>query len=211
MSARNVREDIYAAALACFESQGVRRTTMDAVARQAGVSRPTVYYYFPDKSALVVEVIAREARAIHATIREQLGPQAGGLDTVVDTLLLSIEGARTSRYVTLLFQPDAAKLTARLVEADLIMGLRRELWAPILEAARDRGELRDDLTIDEILRWISFVEFSIITNAGLFGLVDDEKIRVYLDTFLLPSLAPPDAVATRRTGDKKAVWRSSRR
>ncbi len=198
MSERNVREDIYAAALDCFERDGVRRTTMEAVARRAGVSRPTVYYYFPDKSALVLEVIAREARAIHATIREQLGPRAGGLDTVVDTLLLSIEGARTSRYVALLTQPDAAKLTARLVEADLIMGLRRELWAPILEAARDRGELRDDLSIDEVLRWISFVEFSVITNAGYFGLVDDDQIRAYLDTFLLPSLASPVAAEPRR-------------
>ena len=44
---RNVREDIYAAALACFEQQGVRRTLMEDVARQAGVSRPTIYYYFP--------------------------------------------------------------------------------------------------------------------------------------------------------------------
>jgi AcrR family transcriptional regulator len=58
---RNVREDIYAAALASFEQQGVRRTLMEDVARQAGVSRPAIYYYFPDKDALVLEVIVRKS------------------------------------------------------------------------------------------------------------------------------------------------------
>src|SRR5882724_1941814 len=142
---RNVREEVYAAALACFERQGVRRASIEAIAREAGVSRPTVYYYFPDKSALVLEVIARETRAIHATIRARLDQRTGGLEAILDAVMLTIEGVRTSHYAKLITQPDSAKLTARLVEADLIMGLQRELWVPILETARTRGALRTDL------------------------------------------------------------------
>jgi AcrR family transcriptional regulator len=54
---RNVREEIYNAALTSFERHGVRGTLMEGVAREAGVSRPAIYYYFPDKDALVLEVI----------------------------------------------------------------------------------------------------------------------------------------------------------
>ena len=44
---------ILEAALRCFRTQGVRKTTIVDVGRAAGVSRSTVYEYFPDKRAVV--------------------------------------------------------------------------------------------------------------------------------------------------------------
>src|SRR5438105_13251456 len=86
---RNVREDIYAAALASFERHGVRRTLMEDVAREAGVSRPTIYYYFPDKDALVLEVVVRQLREIHRRIRGQIDP-VGGLEATIEAWLTTL-------------------------------------------------------------------------------------------------------------------------
>src|SRR5438105_15697071 len=140
---RNVREDIYGAALASFERHGVRRTLMEDVAREAGVSRPTIYYYFPDKDALVLEVIVRQVREIHRRIREQIDP-VGGLEAMIEASLTTIRLSGENQYLQLLTQPDSAGLTARLAESDIVMGLQRELWYPVLEAAGDRRELRAD-------------------------------------------------------------------
>ena len=41
------RDRIYEAALRCFDRTGIGKATMDGVAREAGVSRPTVYYARP--------------------------------------------------------------------------------------------------------------------------------------------------------------------
>jgi AcrR family transcriptional regulator len=189
---RNVREDIYAAALACFEQQGVRRTLMEDVARQAGVSRPTIYYYFPDKDALVLEVIVRQVRDIHRHIREEVRPESG-LEAMIEASLTTIRLSRENQYLELLTQPDSAGLTARLAESDIVMGLQRELWYPMLEAARARGELRRDRDFDDVIRWITFLEFSLLTSGAVFGFGTDAERRDALAAYLVPALRPVGA------------------
>jgi AcrR family transcriptional regulator len=53
------RAAIEAAALALFLRDGYARTSVDAVAREAGVSKRTVYDYYGDKQRLFLDVIAR--------------------------------------------------------------------------------------------------------------------------------------------------------
>jgi AcrR family transcriptional regulator len=48
------RDQIIAAALACFARAGYHATTMDDVAAQAGLSKGTPYLYFPGKEALFI-------------------------------------------------------------------------------------------------------------------------------------------------------------
>ncbi|MEJ4100622.1 TetR/AcrR family transcriptional regulator [Corynebacterium mastitidis] len=55
-----VEESILAAARECFMDTGVHKTTMVAVARRAGVSRPTVYSYFGSVDNLARKVLTRE-------------------------------------------------------------------------------------------------------------------------------------------------------
>ncbi|MFG7946734.1 TetR/AcrR family transcriptional regulator, partial [Streptomyces cacaoi] len=66
MAIRKSEDDILDAARACVESFGVRRTTLTDVARRAGVSRPTVYRYWPDISSLVGDLMTRELKAVFA-------------------------------------------------------------------------------------------------------------------------------------------------
>jgi AcrR family transcriptional regulator len=186
---RNVREDIYGAALASFERHGVRRTLMEDVAREAGVSRPTIYYYFPDKDALVLEVIVRQVREIHRQIRETIRPE-DGLPAMIEASLTTIRLSSENQYLQLLTQPDSAGLTARLAESDIVMGLQRELWYPMLEAARDRGELRADRDFDDVIRWITFLEFSLITSGEVFGYAAEGDCRDVLAAYLVPALRP---------------------
>ena len=186
---RNVREEIYGAALASFGRHGVRRTLMEDVAREAGVSRPTIYYYFPDKDALVLEVIVRQVREIHRQIRETIRPE-DGLPAMIEASLTTIRLSSENQYLQLLTQPDSAGLTARLAESDIVMGLQRELWYPMLEAARDRGELRADRDFDDVIRWITFLEFSLITSGEVFGYAAEGDCRDVLAAYLVPALRP---------------------
>src|SRR6202048_4314792 len=63
-SADDARERILAAAERCIERHGIRKTTMDDIAREVGLSRPSVYRYFADRDDLLIELIARHARAL---------------------------------------------------------------------------------------------------------------------------------------------------
>ncbi|MEP6390391.1 MAG: TetR/AcrR family transcriptional regulator [Halioglobus sp.] len=52
-------ELVLASALKLFVSRGYRATSIDDIARQAGLTKGAVYFYFKGKSALLVELIAQ--------------------------------------------------------------------------------------------------------------------------------------------------------
>jgi AcrR family transcriptional regulator len=64
------RERIFDAALSCFEEFGFRKTSVDEIARLAGVGKGTVYLHFKDKEDLFLAVLQhkteqlREAAAV---------------------------------------------------------------------------------------------------------------------------------------------------
>ena len=51
------RQHILVAARQLFEQRGVEQVTMDEIARAAGVGKGTLYRRYPDKAALVVELM----------------------------------------------------------------------------------------------------------------------------------------------------------
>jgi AcrR family transcriptional regulator len=53
----STRERLIQAADRLWGANGVRGSSLDDIAREASVTKPTVYYYFPDKSALFTAVI----------------------------------------------------------------------------------------------------------------------------------------------------------
>lgn len=56
------RAAILAAARTALEQHGVRRTTVADIARRSGVSRQTIYRYWPDVTALYGAVLTEEIR-----------------------------------------------------------------------------------------------------------------------------------------------------
>lgn len=61
------RQDILDAAEICFGRNGFHRTTMQHIAREAGMTAGNFYHYFSSKEAIVIDLAAREYdRAIHS-------------------------------------------------------------------------------------------------------------------------------------------------
>ena len=124
---------------------GYGRMTIDEVAAEAGVSRPTVYLRYGDKAEL--------ATAALAAYRERGRPEETG-DTRVDLV------ARLRHFERGLERPfGMAMIGSVLAEEQATPGLlalfrervveprRREL-REVLEHARGRGKLRDDADIE---------------------------------------------------------------
>lgn len=61
---------IVEAATSLFSRYGFRRTSMDLVAQEAGVAKPTVYAYFDDKEALFRAVVAQVCEQLLAGAAE---------------------------------------------------------------------------------------------------------------------------------------------
>lgn len=189
MEERTQRERIYDAALECFERAGVRRTTMDDVAQAAGVSRPAIYYYYDSKQALIIEVVLRQIAAAHRKVDREVRSRHQGIEAVLAAIWWGIKDASDNPYTKLLTAPDGERLTAAALQSEAAMEVEHAFWGPLLEDARQRGELRTDVGTDELIRLILFAQFSVVTHGTRFGLADGD-VRLALRRFLLPALQP---------------------
>lgn len=68
------REEILEAARRVLLRRGIAATTLDAVAAEVGVSKPTLYYYYPSKNALLFDlifgVLKGHADAVHDAVEQ---------------------------------------------------------------------------------------------------------------------------------------------
>ncbi|MGQ0465921.1 MAG: TetR/AcrR family transcriptional regulator [Sporichthyaceae bacterium] len=179
------RERIHDAALALFEKQGIKATSMDDVAGALGVSRPTVYYYFAGKDDLVLEVVARQVQLMLDATRRRL--RGKGLDRIGHAAYLTVAESLANPYVRLLVDADFSPLTPKFLESERVLAILSEFWTPLLVEAQCNHGLRTDRPVDEMIEWIMFVQFSMVASAAGFGMGDAE-IRHRIETYLVPAL-----------------------
>ncbi len=92
MAQRSKKPHIVKTALPLFLENGLKGTSIDMVVRASGVSKPTVYNHFPDKSALINEVLQRwieQNKPLILPIKDQ-----AALDELIDTRWLTDEAVR---------------------------------------------------------------------------------------------------------------------
>ena len=86
-------------------ARGVAGSTFDHVAREAGVSRGLLHYYFGTKERLLVEVVRRDSDIRLAALAASLG-DARTADDFIDALVRSLEQliARDPGFVVLMHE-----------------------------------------------------------------------------------------------------------
>ena len=81
---------IIAAMRASVGTRGAAASTFDQVAREAGVSRGLLHYYFGSKERLLVEVVRHDAAARTRSMDERVA-RAQSADEIVEALVVSLE------------------------------------------------------------------------------------------------------------------------
>lgn len=134
------------AALELVSAGGVAATSMDAIARASGVSKATIYKHWPDKDALLLELLAR----VHGLHERPVFDSGDVRADVVSVLSYQPEGDREFRErITLQFgaystnNPEFGKAWR-----DLVMDPPRRELRHLLELGVKRGELAEDLDIE---------------------------------------------------------------
>jgi len=178
-----------AAAEACFERYGVVKTTMEDIAKMAGVSRPTVYRHFSDRDSLILAVVMRRSRSLIGKAQAFMRRHDRFEDQLVEGLVFMVKTGRKDPFVRLLVSPEHLDMAQQLLGAtEAVVDLTLELWEPVLAEAVARGELNPGLDFREIALWLTHVKLIMV---GRFDLaVDEDEIRRMLRTFLAPAFLP---------------------
>jgi len=142
--ARRNRELIVAAARRLVAEQGVEAQIQD-VAREAGVGVGTVYRHFPNKEALMGELIAQCARENAECGREALERDpAEAFDWMVRTSCDRMAGDAARRRVWNLATPEA------FAYADEAKREMHDACSVVIARAHKAGALRRDFKTDDM-------------------------------------------------------------
>jgi len=130
---------------ASVAARGAAGSTFDHVAREAGVSRGLLHYYFGTKERLLVEVVRRDSEIRLAALAASLG-DARTADDFIDAMVRSLEDlvGRDPGFVVLMH--ELFTLSRRNEEiagelATLARAARGDLAAS-LKAKQDEGVVR---------------------------------------------------------------------
>jgi AcrR family transcriptional regulator len=191
-NADDARERILAAAERCIDRHGIRKTTMDDIASEVGLSRPNVYRYFADRDDLLMELITRHARALLVRARKSTSRLSNLPDQIVETALYTAEHARRDPLTRHCIDPDGTSLGRRMIASGRSDATRAEMWDPILDAALANNELPPGLPRSDIHLWLGSV-----TKMVMRGLEDGEgdlrRYRSILRRFVVPAFAGANA------------------
>src|SRR5436190_14188638 len=117
---------ILGGALEYAEDFGLRRFTIDDVARRVGVSRVTVYRYFPKKDKLIGALIMRELRRFLTRADEVIKAQSTPEAKLTEGLIFAITYLRNHRLLTRLLRTEPELLLPYLtVKADDVLTFAR--------------------------------------------------------------------------------------
>lgn len=200
----NARRRLLDAAESCFERYGVMKTTVEDVAAVARVSRATVYRYFEGRDELILGVLMREADRFLGRLAKRLNSQPDFATAVVDGVQYTIDSVRKNTKLALLFAPGVAGLTGSIAGASEALFKRTaEFLRPLLERARETGQLRANIDFDEASEWILRTVLSLLTVPGPVERSPAEQRR-FLTTFLVPALAAePPPVTAKKPGRRR--------
>lgn len=168
------RQQIRRAARRVFARRGLAGTGLAHVARAARMGRSSLYHYYPDKDALlrdmVADQLAEERALFHACLRSE-GTVAERVQRLVDgCVALFDEWAALGRLFIDLRLRDVAGFRVFFRE------IRAEL-ADVLREGQARGEVTAELDAQ-------------LAGAALIGAIDGLLIQHFIDTDALD----PDAL-----------------
>jgi AcrR family transcriptional regulator len=187
-STDDVRERILAAAERCIDRHGIRKTTMDDVASEVGLSRPSVYRYFADRDDLLIELNIRHARALIKRAHKSMSRQTGFTDQLVEGLLYIADQCRRDPLTRYVIDPDGTNLGRRMIASGTSEMLRADLFDPYLDAAVANNELPQGLPRTDTHLWLGNVAKTVMRGLE-DGEADVKRYRSILHRFVAPAFA----------------------
>ena len=182
-SASDAKSRIWMAGLDCIRRNGLEKTTMSDIAKEAGIARPTLYKHFKSKQAILFtgidSVALRFAAAVVAHARQ--------FDTleerIVETIVYVVQELPKHPYLSLAFDNECSlALRDRAFSHEATVIFSEMTAAPLIEVRPDLAH--EGVEISEIM---SRFAISMILFPGRYA-SDYDGLRQLIRSRVLPGL-----------------------
>lgn len=145
----NKKTKILRAATALFATGGVRKTTMDQIAKEASVGKGTIYYYYNDKTEILLDCYMHHIMQIRSNVLNSLVKKENTVLRLKQYLDYISEESRHDAFVSTLFEEykqdrlpeisvcfqqsesDAVRMVIRLLEEGIAKGELQQVPLPL--------------------------------------------------------------------------------
>ncbi|MGA6161644.1 TetR/AcrR family transcriptional regulator [Amycolatopsis magusensis] len=186
------RSRILDAAYDQFCRLGIQRSTMEDVARRAGVSRITVYRRFTTKDALVEQVVRREFRRYFDRFLIDIEQAETAADRVVLGFVSSLRAIRGNPLIGGLMEAEPDLLVPSMInDGGRTLGTVRQFVAGQLRHEQRAGTVSSELDADVVAEMMVRISASFLAiPSQVIDLDDDEQLAAVARRFLVPMLEP---------------------
>lgn len=188
MPGPEVRERILGATYDCVAIWGLAKTTVDDAARRAGLSRATVYRYFPGgREELLTAVIAWEHGRFFDRLYDHLRDAASLEEVMERGLAFAHRAIREHEVLQRVLETEPELLVPKLtVEA---RGTQQTI-AAVLRPYLARHELAPGVDPQEAADFLARMVLSYIASPGRWDLDDPAQVRRLVRAELLAGVVP---------------------
>lgn len=196
----SVSQQILAAAAQCIAESGVDRASADHIARAAGISRATLYRRFASREAIITALLVQQAQPVVKTCMRIMAGNRSFAARLVDCMVCAATEIPQNRYLAAILAAGVSRSNMELV-TPVYEQLAHSSLRPALALARQRGELREAITDQEILDWL-VRDFLLMVSEGSR---DAEQVRRHMQLFVLPVIVLPALPVAENTAPGPAL------
>lgn len=161
------------------------KVTVDDIASEAGVSRATLYRFFPGGKDVLFEALRRrETNEFFELLMTSLHQTDSLEDLVVATVVLATRALRADEHLRLMLASEPGEVVADLTVAGLprIVAVASTYLVPAFRP------YLDDHDAAELAEWLSRLVISyFLASSSFVDLGDEDSARRFVRRFVLPA------------------------
>jgi AcrR family transcriptional regulator len=181
----SVEQRVIDACKTCCERWGMAKVTVDDIASEAGISRATLYRFFPGGKDVLFEAMRRrETTEFFEHLIAGLDETDTLEDLVVAAVSLATRALRDDEHLQLMLASEPGEVLADLTVAGLprIVAAASSYLVPVFTP------YLDDDRASELAEWLSRLVISFFLAPSSFvDLGDDDSARHFIRRFVLPA------------------------
>jgi AcrR family transcriptional regulator len=183
---QEARRRIVEAATACLDRAGLAKTSLSDIAAEAGVTRQTVYRYFPRLADILGAVAIASVEEFAVRMERHLTTFGSPAEVAVESVVFGVRAVPEERYLSLLLQADEGDFFTGAVTSRewLALGARILRHVPVDWASAGVTTDEDFAGLAEVLMrlFLSFLRYPSTPP------LDDDQLRNLVRRWVGPSL-----------------------
>ena len=185
MEFNETQQKILDAAIACVKQWGIEKTSLNDIAKQAGVTRPTVYSYFPNRNDVIRTALLQSGYSFAKRLKDHLQLFSNSADRLLESVIFSLEELPKEPYLALLSE-SKADISGYINQDALSDSEGQAICLDLFVMIFADSKISDDDLI-EVMEFTVRLALSLLMMPGPIKR-DSQQLRRFLQNRLLPAV-----------------------